>query len=61
MNAAALGKVGVIVAKDDAYRHLVKVRLYLRFLLAVDKPGVPISNILILPKNDFVEMLDSFH
>ena len=61
MNAAALGKVGIIIAKGEAYRHLIRIRLYLRFLLAVEKPGVPISNVLIIPKRNFVEILSSYH
>lgn len=59
INAAALGKLGIVIGgSDKALKALVRTRDYLLFLAGADKPSFPVTNLLILSK---VELWDCVH
>ena len=63
VNASALGLVGIIVADDGdnderpRYRRLTKIRRYLRFTTIVKKTAGVANNSIILPKEEFLNIL----
>lgn len=60
VNAAAVGKVGIVVAFTIESRNsLIKLRKYLRFIKAVQKIQEDISkNVIIISKNKFAAILE---
>jgi hypothetical protein len=65
INASALGKVGIIVTKDEKYQSAMRIRRYLRFLVAVGKGGEPEDvtlgkNTILLPRTEFLEVLEGY-
>lgn len=65
VNASALGKIGIMIADDSdndersQYRRLTKIRRYLRFTTIVKKTGKVANNSIILPKEEFLNILRS--
>ncbi|MGB9809474.1 MAG: hypothetical protein ACPLSA_05470 [Caldanaerobacter sp.] len=58
VNASALGKIGIIVASDQkVFESLVKIRKYLEFLDHVQKTRCAPENIMIITKENFLEIL----
>ena len=61
VHASGLAKVGIIVTDDDLkkYRSIMRIRRYLRFLIAVGKTGNPShvtlgKNTIVLPRAQFL-------
>ncbi len=58
LNAAALGRFGIMVGwTDDSVRMLIRARKYLTFLLEARKPSLPVSNLLILKREQAEQYL----
>lgn len=56
INAAALGRIGLAVAWDQAnLRAFVRLERYLRFLADRGKPTFPTANLLVLTKDQLLE------
>lgn len=60
VNAAAIGKVGIVIAfTNESYTSLGKIREYLQFILDARKVEGDISkNVIIISKNDFLNVLE---
>jgi hypothetical protein len=60
-NASAIGKIGVVVAKNaQVYSSLVKIRKYFEFLKNVWKSPYAPKNIMILTEFDFLRVLRKY-
>lgn len=58
VNASAIGKVGIIAAKNpDVFNSIVKIRKYLEFLESVGKSKYNPQNVMIVLANDLLEIL----
>src|SRR5262245_1627208 len=58
INAAALGRIGIVIGWDDAkVKALVRLRDYLHFLHVVGKPSFSYSNLMILHRRDLEAVL----
>ena len=67
VHASGLAKVGIIVTDDDLkkYQSIMRIRRYLRFLIAVGKTGNPShvtlgKNTIVLPRAQFLEALHNY-
>ncbi len=68
VHASAMGKIGIVISSDveKQYKRLVRIRAYVRFLVAVGKAGNPekvslIKNVLLLKRTPFLEALRGYH
>jgi hypothetical protein len=51
INAAALGHIGLLIGwSEEKVRAMFRTRGYLHFLRSVDKPSMPVGNLLILSR-----------
>lgn len=61
INAAALGRIGIVVAwTPEKLKAFIKLREYLEFLGSVGKNTFDTTNLLILDKNQLFSLLDEF-
>lgn len=65
VHASALGKIGIIITPEEKYRSTMKIRRYLRFLVAVRKTGKPSQvtlgkNTILLPREKFLQALREY-
>jgi len=66
VNASSLGKIGIVITPEEKYRSTMRIRRYLRFLVAVRKTGsTPASislgkNTIVLPRAKFLEILKQY-
>ncbi len=59
VNAAALGRIGIVVGlDDDAVRALIRVLGYLKFLASVEKPTFKADNIFIISAAQILRILE---
>lgn len=55
VNATALGHIGILIGWTDAKVHaMFRVRRYLHFLQQVDKPVMPVKNLLIISREQAI-------
>lgn len=58
LNAAALGHVGIVVGwTEDKVKALVQLRRYLHFLSEVQKPSMPVDNLVILGRAQLLSLV----
>ncbi len=58
INASAIGKIGIVITENDvAFNSFVRIKKYLDYLLDVKKTRFAPKNILILRKQDFIDVL----
>lgn len=61
INASSLGRIAILVAwTPDKLKHFIKLKNYLNFLSSVKKNSFATDNILIVSKNQFVDVLNLF-
>jgi len=61
VNASALGRVAVLIAwTPDKLKAFIKLKNYLKYLSSVEKNSFKTNNILILNKDQFKNLVDSF-
>jgi len=59
VNAAALGRIGIVVGlDDDTVRALIRILGYLKFLASVDKPTFNANNTFIISKAQMLRILE---
>ena len=60
VNAAALGRIGIVVAWENTrLQHLLRIREYLQFLGELKKNVLDITNLLILDKDQLLQAIES--
>lgn len=65
VHASALGKVGIVITPDDdvGYGRIMRIRRYLRFLVAVGKAGESVTfekNVILLRRSDLLDVLRGY-
>lgn len=62
VNASSIGKVGIIIPWDEkALNAFNRIKEYLEYIKTVRKTSYGPKNILIIPKKEFKNFLESFH
>lgn len=57
INAAAIGKVGIVLGTDEkAYKTLIRIKNYVSYIFSHKKLKIPINNVIILSKHDFLDI-----